>query len=476
MLHSIRFPRCRWLLAAFGLIAALSVALVSAADGSGAGPYSAHSMTYTCCSPLGQRQQAFVEAKAMGAAYIRVDVELNGIVERSADGTVTLDWTHLDEVTALSRKVGLPVLGIIRGTPGFLSSCPGSPSEARCPPGDPGSWAAYAAEIAAHARNEIGVWQIWNEPDSRWSFEGTPGQYAATLTASYRAIRTRVPAARVVLGGVSDVSAVDTWLAPMLATQRADAVRSFDIAALHVRGALRAMAGEVARFRSFLAHRGRKGVPVWVTEHGYPGDRAYQGDPGYRGGEAAQAAYLRDSVPAIVRAGAAQVFVTLRDGWASEFGGSSPFLTEGLIHIDQAWPHRVRRKPAFGVMRWLHSQLPFIPHSAAQTLAWENAKARETGLAIQLDKAAAGDEYLAALERRRAKRLRRRWRRLARRARRDSTPSRRRIDRRRARVCRRRAIRADRRSRALSRDTSRLRAQSSEHRQRAALYAGLLQS
>jgi hypothetical protein len=63
-------------------------------------------------------------------------------------------------------------------------------------------------------------------------------------------------------------------------------------------------------------------VPLWVTEHGYPGDSAYQCDPRFRGGEAAQAAYLRRSLPALSRAGAARVFVTLRDNlagaWASE--------------------------------------------------------------------------------------------------------------------------------------------------------------
>ena len=40
-------------------------------------------------------------------------------------------------------------------------------------------------------------------------------------------------------------------------------------------------------------------VPLWVTEHGYPGDSAYQCDPRFRGGEAAQAAYLRRSLPTL---------------------------------------------------------------------------------------------------------------------------------------------------------------------------------
>jgi hypothetical protein len=61
---------------------------------------------------------------------------------------------------------------------------------------------------------------------------------------------------------------------------------------------------------------------LWVTEHGYPSDPAYQYDPAYTAGSAAQAAYLTASVPTLLDAGASRVFVTERDNldgqWASE--------------------------------------------------------------------------------------------------------------------------------------------------------------
>jgi hypothetical protein len=61
-----------------------------------------------------------------------------------------------------------------------------------------------------------------------------------------------------------------------------------------------------------------------VTEHGYPSDPAYQYDPFYQGttpqsGLEQQAAYLQASVPALVKAGAAQVFVTERDNLTGKF-------------------------------------------------------------------------------------------------------------------------------------------------------------
>ena len=93
--------------------------------------------------------------------------------------------------------------------------------------------------------------------------------------------------------------------------------------------------------RELLAARGFRG-PVWVTEHGYPADPAFQWDPAYRGGDAAQAAFLRDSIPRLTAAGADQVFVTLRDNLWGEF------LSEGLVHVDESNPsYPAARRPAF---------------------------------------------------------------------------------------------------------------------------------
>ena len=58
------------------------------------------------------KERIFSEAKALGAGYIRVDVEMNAIFE-APDGSKsdTPDWSGLDEITALSKKYDLPVLG-----------------------------------------------------------------------------------------------------------------------------------------------------------------------------------------------------------------------------------------------------------------------------------------------------------------------------------------------------------------------------
>jgi hypothetical protein len=137
----------------------------------------------------------------------------------------------------------------------------------------------------------------------------------------------------------------------MLATPGADAARKFDIAALHLRLRLRNELADLPTYldawRDLLAANGFRG-PVWVTEHGYPADTAFQWDPAYRGGDAAQAAFLRESLPRLADAGAEQVFVTLRDNLWGEY------LSEGLVHIDESVPtYPAARRPAFEVVREL---------------------------------------------------------------------------------------------------------------------------
>ena len=107
-----------------------------------------------------------------------------------------------------------------------------------------------------------------------------------------------------------------------------------------------------------------------MTEHGYPADPAFQWDRAYRGtdaatGGAAQAALLRDSIPLLAKAGASQIFITLRDNLYGEY------LSEGLVHVDEAQPdYPATRRPAFDVVRDL-------------ALSWDPAVYRRSGASEQ---------------------------------------------------------------------------------------------
>jgi hypothetical protein len=327
-----------------------AAALWAVAAPAHAAPVSSHAMVHTCCTPPAMKERIFAEAAASGAEFIRVDIELNGIFE-GAGSRERPDWRALDEVIALAERHDLKVLGLLLGIPSWLSSCPeGGPGAPLCPARDPAEFGRLAAEVAAHAGGRVGHWEILNEPDADWAFKGTAEDYARMLSAAYDAIHARVPDARVVLGGV-ERPRERAWIERMLATPGADAVRKFDIAALHLRLRLRNELADLPIYlrawRDLLAANGFRG-PVWVTEHGYPADPAFQWDPAYRGGDAAQAAFLRESIPRLADAGAEQVFVTLRDNLWGEY------LSEGLVHIDESVPtYPAARRPAFEVVREL---------------------------------------------------------------------------------------------------------------------------
>ena len=143
----------------------------------------------------------------------------------------------------------------------------------------------YRVEIAAivqRADPAISDWEIWNEPDEGNFFSGTPLQYASMLRAAHDTIKAIDPQANVLFGGISGLSG-EEWLSQVFAAVGPDAAHAFDIANIHERNRLDALAADVRSWRRFLAGYGFAG-PLWVTEHGYPSDPASQYDPSYAAG------------------------------------------------------------------------------------------------------------------------------------------------------------------------------------------------
>jgi len=330
--------------------------MASPAHGS---PISAHAMIHTCCTPSAMKERVFSEAKELGAGYIRVDVEMSSIYEApNGSKAASPNWTSLDEVMTLSKRYELPVLAILLSPPRFTSACPERwPDSGRCAAADTAEFGALAGAIAEHAAGKIDHWEIVNEPDGDWAFEGTPEQYAAMLSAAYDGIKARQPEAQVVLGGLMRPHEPG-WLQRVFDTPGADAIHKFDIANLHLRGPVDNVVRRYGEFRSWIEARGFHG-PLWVTEHGYPADPAFQSDRTYTGGDAAQAAYLTQTLVGLGELGAPQVFVTLRDNLEGEYA------SEGLEHIDEAAGNTVTRRASFTTVRR-------IVYNWDQLMAWRD--------------------------------------------------------------------------------------------------------
>jgi hypothetical protein len=239
---------------------------------------------------------------------------------------------------------------VLLGTPRSLQRCPRSVPQFfrfRCPETDPRRYARHVAAIVRRAHGAIRAWQVMSEPDNPLMFHGTVRDYARRLVATAGAIHRADAHSRVVLADLASDGRRE-YLARLL--RRPGARGSFDIAALSLRGSVKSVVAAVPKWRRRFSARGFHGR-IWITEHGYPADPAYQWDPKYRGGEQAQAEYLAASLPRLLRAGASRIFVSLRDSrggpWASE-----GLLTGSVLDPPQPDPVVVRR-PAAAVFQRL---------------------------------------------------------------------------------------------------------------------------
>jgi len=346
-------------------LAALAIAAPAHADA----PISAHAMVHTCCTPPAEKERIFSEAHDLGAAYIRVDVELSGIF--TAPGAEP-NWTNLDQIIDLSKEQHVRVLGILLASPAWA---------------DEEEYGRLSGLVAEHAGSALSHWEIWNEPDGEWSFTGTPEDYARMLSAAYDQIKAKAPGDQVLLGGLARPHEPG-WLQRVFDTPGADALHKFDIANVHLRGPVDNVVNRYDTFRSWLAEHGFH-RPLWVTEHGYPADPAVQTDPAYKDGDASQAAYLTQSLLGLGEAGAPEVFVTLRDNSALE----PKYVTEGLEQIDETpgGDYPVTRRPSFAAVHRLIEDWD-------QLLLWrEQQREYEQDQRVEQAKAAiwAGDARIA---------------------------------------------------------------------------------
>ena len=64
---------------------------------------------YACCTPPAQKERAFAAARASGAGYMRIDVNLRGVFTARKGKPRRPAWDGLDQIAALGRRYRLPV-------------------------------------------------------------------------------------------------------------------------------------------------------------------------------------------------------------------------------------------------------------------------------------------------------------------------------------------------------------------------------
>jgi len=297
--------------------------------------------------PYSFMQAMFAEAAGLHASAIRLDVAPALVFTAPL---APPDFSGLDEVMALSQQYHLRVIADLLTIPWWIADCqtPADLSDmARCGTDDLVAYGSLITQIVTHADPVVRDWEIWNEPDNGQFFTGTPAQYAQMLRTAHDAIKAVDAQSDVLLGGISNLGGM-SWLAQVFAAAGPDAASAFDIANIHERGRLDALGADVGSWKRFLARYGFSG-PLWVTEHGYPSDPAFQYDPAYAVGPVSQATYLTASIPTLIDAGADEVLVTERDNLAGQFA-SEGLLGGGVLDPPVAAPVVVE-KPAYAAVR-----------------------------------------------------------------------------------------------------------------------------
>jgi hypothetical protein len=197
-------------------------------------------------------------------------------------------WQFDDSIAAALAAHGLTWLPILDYSAPWAQSVPG---EDHSPPRQAADYAAYAAAFAARYGAGGTFWrahpqltprpvttiEVWNEPDNAefWVPAPDAASYAHLYQATRSAIDAVDPAARVIVGGLTDATA----FLPAMVHADPELVGHVDGVAIHPYGTPSVVIAKLHVARATLAALGMESVPLFVTEFGWttspPGSLGY---------------------------------------------------------------------------------------------------------------------------------------------------------------------------------------------------------
>ncbi len=199
-----------------------------------------------------------------------------------------------DRLVDAAAAVGIGWIGLLAYGNPWASSA--TDSDDNYPPDDPADFAAYAGATAAHFKDRITRWEIWNEQNAGYRFwrpQADPAGYADLLVAATGAIRKADPDARVAFGGAffapQGIPGALEFIEDCYA-HRPDLGDYFDVMAAHPymlyppavapesKQALppfenldqASLSEMIADLRALLEAHGDGDTPIWITEVGWP--------------------------------------------------------------------------------------------------------------------------------------------------------------------------------------------------------------
>jgi hypothetical protein len=179
-------------------------------------------------------------------------------------------FAFVDQLLQVADEFGVRLIPYVCYTPPWLAPSGAQPNEIyRSPPSDVHEFEQLMELLAARYRGRFGSWELWNEPDNREYWLGTPAQYAQLLAAGARGVKRGDPSARVVLGGIAGhLEFLEELLAQHRAAEAIDVVNLHSYAETWNAEPLEGLSEYLQRAARLVRAHGA-GEPLWLAEVGY---------------------------------------------------------------------------------------------------------------------------------------------------------------------------------------------------------------
>ena len=218
--------------------------------------------------------------QSAGIQAARIDFNWD-ILNPTQDGWNLQDY---DAMVQIVRAHKVDILAILDYSSWWASSAQDSNDwrvRLYTEPSNPYDFARFAYQVVTHFKNDVHVWEIWNEPNTVgfWKPQPNAAHYTQLLQEAYLAVKYADPSATVVFAGLSGNGVEGDDQSGFASNFIADAYAAgaqnyFDVMAIHPyllpNSGIGTERSKIAAARAVLDQHGNQGIPLWITEIGVP--------------------------------------------------------------------------------------------------------------------------------------------------------------------------------------------------------------
>jgi len=200
--------------------------------------------------------EVFAKLQHAGIRIIRFNLSWDRIERQKGQ----YQFGETDRLVKAANKHGFDLLAVVSGTPSWASANGHDTAN----PSSSERWKIFLITAVQRYASSISTWQIWNEPDIRKFWTGTPQEYVRLLKTAFHVIKEVDPRLQIVSAGLDGNG--EKYLETLLENGAADAC---DIIAYHLYPPSTRVAELRINGAKALLQKFRVTKPLWITEIGW---------------------------------------------------------------------------------------------------------------------------------------------------------------------------------------------------------------